>query len=70
MFKLSLYRHAEVSVSEMQKLMEERKDIKSMRLPRSFANIQSQIFPDTDEASEANKALHSDGNSAALHCRR
>jgi hypothetical protein len=33
---------------EMKKLMETKEDFNSMRLPRSFANIQMQIFADDE----------------------
>lgn len=67
MFNLKWCKKSEEDLSEMQELMKERKDYGSMRLPRSFANIQQQLFPEEDK--KANKALHTDGNSAALHCR-
>ena len=68
MFNMKLCKKNETDLSEMQELMKGKKDYGSMRLPRSFANIQQQLFPKDDK--KANKALHSDGNSAALHCRR
>jgi hypothetical protein len=46
----------------MQKLMTERKDYNSMRLPRSFANIQKQIFPEENEFKLANKSLQRTAN--------
>lgn len=41
---------------EMKKLMETKEDFNSMRLPRSFANIQMQIFAD-DENDKANNHM-------------
>jgi len=55
MFKFILCRYDDNAILEMQKLMTERKDYNSMRLPRSFANIQKQIFSEKNEFKLANK---------------
>ena len=65
-----LFWRSSTNIENIKELMRHRKDYKSMRLPWSFAIVQSEIFEDMNDKNKANNRVHTDGNSATLHCRR